>query len=265
MLTGHHEAYVTDYRGAPQEFISAVKYGYLYQGQWYLWQKKPRGAPSFGLPPTAFVHYIQNHDQIANSARGLRAHALSSPGRYRAMTALLLLGPATPMLFQGQEFAASAPFLYFADFPLNEARTVQESRAKFLSQFASIASPAMLARLPDPRDPQTFHRCKLDFSERQSHGETYAMHRDLLRLRREDPVFHDPQLGKVDGAVLGAEAFLLRFFGPEADDRLMLVNFGADLLLSPAPEPLGPAARQGVGGPLVERRALLWRRRDAGP
>jgi len=238
VLSGHHEAYLTDYRGTPQEFISAVKYGYLYQGQWYLWQNKPRGSPSFGLPPHAMVHYIQNHDQIANSARGLRAHALCSPGRYRAMTALLLLAPATPMLFQGQEFAASAPFLYFADFPLEEARWVQENRAKFLSQFASIASPAMRARLPDPKDSQTFHCCKLDFSERQRHAETYAMHRDLLRLRREDPVFGDPRPGKVDGAVLGPETFALRFFGPEADDRLMLLNFGVDLPLSPAPEPL---------------------------
>jgi maltooligosyltrehalose trehalohydrolase len=238
VLSGHNEAYYSDYRGAPQEFISAVKYGYLYQGQWCRWQKTPRGSPSFGLPPAAFVHYIQNHDQIANSARGLRCHALSSPGRYRAMTALLLLAPATPMLFQGQEFAASAPFYYFADLSPEVAARVREGRAKFLSRFPSIASPAMSARLPNPADPQTFHRCKLDFSERATHADEYALHCDLLRLRREDAVFHGQRPGAIDGAVLGPEAFVLRFFGGRGDDRLLVVNFGADFLFSPTPEPL---------------------------
>jgi maltooligosyltrehalose trehalohydrolase len=114
-LTGHHEAYYTDHLGKPQEFISAIKWGYLYQGQWYTWQKQCRGTPGFGLQPATFVTFLQNHDQVANSARGLRCHVLTSPGRYKAMTALMLLGPGTPMLFQGQEFAASSPFFYFAD------------------------------------------------------------------------------------------------------------------------------------------------------
>src|SRR5205823_2270699 len=108
-LTGHSEAYYSDYRGSPQEFISAAKYGYLYQGQRYSWQKKRRGTLSFGLPATAFVNFIENHDQVANSGRGERVHQLTSPGRHRAMTALVLLLPGTPLLFQGQEFAASAP------------------------------------------------------------------------------------------------------------------------------------------------------------
>ena len=100
-LTGRREAYYTDYWGAPQEFISAAKYGYLYQGQPYSWQEAPRGTPTFGLPPEAFVAFIENHDQVANTASGDRLRFQTSPGRYRAMTALLLLGPWTPMLFQG--------------------------------------------------------------------------------------------------------------------------------------------------------------------
>ena len=78
---------------------------YLYQGQWYKWQKKRRGTPTFGIAPESFVIFIQNHDQIANSGKGLRCHVMSGPGLYRAMTALMLLSPGTPMLFQGQEFA----------------------------------------------------------------------------------------------------------------------------------------------------------------
>ncbi|HEV7856364.1 MAG TPA: alpha-amylase family glycosyl hydrolase, partial [Herminiimonas sp.] len=93
-LKGHGEAYFTDYLGTPQEFISSAKYGYLYQGQWYRWQHKRRGTPGLDLPPDAFVHFIQNHDQIANSGTGKRIHQVTGPGLYRAMTALLLLGPA---------------------------------------------------------------------------------------------------------------------------------------------------------------------------
>ncbi len=77
VMTGHNEAYCSDYCGTPQEFISAIKYGYLYQGQWYRWQQQPRGSPTMGLRPSAFVNYLENHDQIANSARGLRCHAMS--------------------------------------------------------------------------------------------------------------------------------------------------------------------------------------------
>jgi maltooligosyltrehalose trehalohydrolase len=75
-LTGRREAYYTDYRGTPQEFVSMAKYGYLYQGQWYKWQQKRRGTPAFGLPPAAFVTFVQNHDQVANSARGVRHTAV---------------------------------------------------------------------------------------------------------------------------------------------------------------------------------------------
>ncbi len=114
-LTGRREAYYSDHRGTPQEFISAAKYGYLFQGQRYAWQKQPRGGRSDGLPPEAFVTFIENHDQVANSGPGARLHQRAAPERYRALTALLLLMPSTPMLFQGQEFGSSRPFLYFAD------------------------------------------------------------------------------------------------------------------------------------------------------
>lgn len=237
-MTGRNEAYYTDYRGSPQEFISSAKYGYLYQGQYYAWQKKRRGTLTFGLPASSFVNFIQNHDQIANSGRGLRCHALTSPGLYRAMTALFLLSPGTPMLFQGQEFAASSPFFYFADHKPELAKLVCKGRAEFLSQFRSLASPAMQACLPDPGATDTFERSKLDFSERERHSAIYALHRDLLALRKNDPAFQQHRRNRVDGAVLAPEAFVLRYFAGETDDRLLLVNFGLDLKLLPAPEPL---------------------------
>jgi maltooligosyltrehalose trehalohydrolase len=244
-LTGRSEAYYTDYCGSPQELISAAKYGYLYQGQHYRWQTQRRGSPSFGLAAWNFVNYLQNHDQVANSARGERCHVLASPGAFRAMTALLLLGPATPMLFQGQEFCASSPFLYFADHQGKLARAVRKGREEFLAQFPSIKLSATREALADPSARETFERCKLHLGERASHAPCYALHEDLLRLRREDPVFRASAAGKsargIDGAVLGPSAFVLRFFAPEREtsgDRLLLVNLGKDLELAPAPEPL---------------------------
>ncbi len=240
-LTGRNEAYYTDYLGKPQEFISAAKYGYLYQGQHYKWQKQRRGTAGLHMPPASKVIFIQNHDQVANSAYGARCHQLTDPGRLRAMTALFLLGPGTPMLFQGQEFGASSPFLYFADHEQKLAETVLAGRAKFLAQFRSLATPEMSKLFADPSDPATFERCKLDHTERETHPQLYSLHRDLLRLRREQAVFRAQRKHGVDGAVLAEEAFLLRFFaedGEDSDDRLLLVNFGIDLNLSPAPEPL---------------------------
>jgi maltooligosyltrehalose trehalohydrolase len=236
-LTGHNEAYYTDYLGTPQEFISAVKYGYLYQGQRYKWQEKRRGSAGLDMHPASLITFIQNHDQVANSAYGARCHMLAAPGKLRAITALLLLGPGTPMLFQGQEFAASSPFLYFADQKAALSDMIGQGRIEFLAQFRSLATPEMAERFSDPASLATFERCKLDHSERETHREAYELHRDLLKLRR-DPVLHAQKRRGVDGAVLAPEAFLLRFFGENGDDRLLLVNLGRDLHLDPAPEPL---------------------------
>lgn len=248
-VTGRNEAYYTDYHGTPQELVSALKWGYLYQGQRYSWQKQRRGTPAFGVSPAAFITYIQNHDQVANSGWGLRLHQLTSPGRCRAITALLLLARATPMLFQGEEFASSSPFLFFADHRPELAKAVRKGRAEFLTQFRTLATPEMQRLVPDPADRATFERCKLDLNEREAHSEAYALHCDLLRLRREDSVFQ--KQGSFDGAVLGSEAFLLRFFDAENGDRLLLVNLGLDLHLCIAPEPL-------LAPPERKRWDILW-------
>jgi maltooligosyltrehalose trehalohydrolase len=237
-LTGHREAYYTDYLGTPQEFISSLKYGYLYQGQRYKWQKQRRGTPGLDLNPAAMVTFIQNHDQIANSAYGDRCDKLASPGKLRAITALMLLGPGTPMLFQGQEFGASSPFLFFADHGAELAKQIRQGRTEFLAQFRSLAMPDMQQFFADPCDPATFERCKLDQAERQTHRASYALHRDLLKLRREEPVFSAQKRHALDGAVLSPQAFVLRFFGDRGADRLLLVNLGIDVQLDPAPEPL---------------------------
>jgi maltooligosyltrehalose trehalohydrolase len=238
-LTGRGEAYYSDTRGDPQEFVSAAKYGYLFQGQPYHWQRNSRGTPAWGLPATSFVSFLENHDQVANSAQGLRGHQMTSPGRWRAMTALMLLMPGTPMLFQGQEFSASTPFLYFADHDAELAEIVRKGRLEFLMQFPSMAEYARHKTTADPSDPATAARCVLDFGERQTHADSYALHRDLIRLRREDAAFGSPVRGRMDGAVLSAHAFALRFFSDDhLDDRLLIVNLGCDLTRQSFAEPL---------------------------
>jgi maltooligosyltrehalose trehalohydrolase len=246
-VTGRAEAYYSDMRGTPQELVSAAKYGYLFQGQHYHWQRQSRGTPGLDLAPGQFVGYLQNHDQVANSARGLRGHQVTSAARWRAITAYLLLVPGTPMLFQGQEFSASTPFLYFADHDAELAAAVRKGRAEFLGQFPSVAAYATKQPLDDPAEARTFARCKLDFAERETNAAAYALHRDLLALRRNNAAFRS-QRG-VDGAVIARSAFVLRYFADAIDDeRLLVVNLGSDFKRSSIAEPLvaPPADRDWV-------------------
>lgn len=255
--TGACEAYYSETRGTPQELVSALKWGFLYQGQFYAWQKKRRGHPALDLPAHAFIQFLQNHDQVANSARGRRLHELTTPGRLRALTGLMLLAPATPLLFQGQEFAASAPFLYFASHEEELDRMIRQGRREFLEQFPNIASPEGGKLLAPPDAEETFRLCKLDHAERERerHADVLRLHRDLLQLRREDPAFARQDKRNLHGAVLGPEAFLLRLLDPQGDDRLLVANLGATLPLLPMPEPL-------LAPPAGCRWKLLWSSED---
>lgn len=232
-LTGYSQAYYSGYKGSPQELISAVKYGCLYQGQIYYWQKQQRGKSRLHLPPSTAIIFLENHDQVANSARGERLRSMVNPSLLRAMTALTLLAPGTPMLFQGQEFGATTPFCYFADHHGKLSGLVHQGRMDFLSQFPDIASAAVV---PDLADPATFLRSKLNPAAADE--SIVALHRDLLTLRRSDPAFCSQKHGGVDGAVLSAHSFVLRFLTGGNDDRLLLVNLGPDLHLRSPAEPL---------------------------
>jgi maltooligosyltrehalose trehalohydrolase len=142
------------------------------------------------------------------------------------------------MLFQGQEFGATNPFMYFADASADLREAIQKGRFEFLSQFPSAGTPEVQAQLPQPSDPATFKRSKLDFAEREKFPALAQLHRDLLRLRRDDSRFSQQTPQAVDGAVLGHDSFVLRFFGEENDDRLIVVNLGPRCVLAPTPEPL---------------------------
>jgi maltooligosyltrehalose trehalohydrolase len=246
-LTGFHEAYLSDYRGTPQEMVALARRGFLYQGQYYEWQKKNRGTMSPHSGPS-FIAYLQNHDQVANHVKGSRLTTLADREQTRALTAFFLLASHTPMLFMGQEFEATSPFFYFTDHNPTLAPKVYEGRKHSLSEFPSYAKPEVISTVPDPSAESTFLRSKLDFSQRRSNQAGYLFHQDLLTLRRTDPVISRQDAAKIDGAVIGPHAFVVRFFDDQAHDRLLVVNYGDKYHYAPIPEPL-----------LATPRSLPWK------
>jgi maltooligosyltrehalose trehalohydrolase len=252
-MTGNNEAYLSGYRGRPQEFVSAAKYGFLYQGQYYPWQKHRRGSASLRLAPKHFVSFLESHDQVSNLAHSMRAHQLANPKMCRALKGLLMLAPQTPMLFQGEEFSATSPFPFFAGHSGELAKAVFAGRTEFLAQFPSMKESGT-ATVRDPSDPATMEACRLDWNEREDNESSLRLHRDLIAIRKSDPVI-SAQLGaatgSLDGAVLDDAAFVLRYFSSEHGDRLLVVNLGIGLTLHPAPEPL-------LAPPSGARWGMLW-------
>jgi maltooligosyltrehalose trehalohydrolase len=243
--SGRREGYYSEYRGSAQELLSAVKHGFLFQGQLYHWQKKRRGRTMRGMPRWAAASFLENHDQVANSSTGNRLWKETSPGRHRALMSLLLLGPWTPLLFQGSEWNASKPFFYFADHGGELRGLVRKGRGQFLAQFPSAASLEAQAALPDPGDTKVFESSRLPWHEigQPPHASALKLHQDLLKMRRQCPAIAAQASNGfvVDGAVLGPECLVLRFFDPNPSgkqDQLLLVNLGPTLPLVPAAEPL---------------------------
>ena len=159
------EAYYTDYLGAPQEFISAAKYGYLFQGQPYSWQKAPRGTWALGAPPEAFVAFLENHDQIANTHRrpasALRniSRPISRHDRAAAARSLDAAAFSRPGIWR-----VDRPFLYFSDIGDDNLReAIRKGRFEFLSQFPSLANAETQKQLPIPTDPNSFTPLQVGF------------------------------------------------------------------------------------------------------
>jgi maltooligosyltrehalose trehalohydrolase len=237
-LTLQHDGYFHDYRGRAQELVSAVRHGYLFQGQRSAWQKKTRGTPALRRNAAQWITYLQNHDQVANTFYGKRLHEITSAAKLRAMTALQLLAPQTPMLFMGQEFNASSPFCFFADHPPDLATEVWKGRKQFMRQFTHYALPAAQELLPDPANPLTFERSRLDPTDRLRNAHVVELYRSLLWVRKNDGAIRRQRRESIEGAVLSERALVLRWIDEENGDRLLLVNLGEQLDLHAAPEPL---------------------------
>jgi maltooligosyltrehalose trehalohydrolase len=193
LLTGEREGYYEDYDRPAEQLARALAEGFAFQGDPSRHKGgRPRGERSAHLPPPAFVGFLQNHDQVGNRAFGERLSRLVPPERLRLARALFLLTPQIPMLFMGEEWAASTPFLYFVDFAVEPEleSAVRDGRRREFAKFRAFADPAAAARIPDPTDEATFLASKLDWAEaeRPPHRDARVETCDLIRLRREHVV-----------------------------------------------------------------------------
>jgi maltooligosyltrehalose trehalohydrolase len=238
LLTGEREGYYEDFaEDGAAKLARVLEQGFLFQGEEMPHLGRPRGEPSAHLPPTAFVLFLQNHDQVGNRAMGERLSALAHPDALRAATALLLLSPQVPMLFMGEEWGASAPFLFFTGFPDAElAEAVREGRRKEFAHFATFQDPAARARIPDPNDPSTFHASKPDVSEasREPHDTVLALHKSLLAIRHAKIIPRLPGARSAGAEALGKAAVLARWTMGDGALLTIVANFGPDAVRAPA-------------------------------
>jgi malto-oligosyltrehalose trehalohydrolase len=190
LATGERDGYYLDYQDGPAgKLARCLAQGFTYQGEASRFRGgTPRGEPSADLPPTAFVNLLQNHDQVGNRALGERISELASPEALRTLSALLLLAPAPPLLFMGQELMAASPFLFFCDFGEDLAKSVTQGRRREFAHFERFSNPKARQSIPDPNDPQTFLRSKIDWEalSQTSHAGWHRLHRDLLALRQRE-------------------------------------------------------------------------------
>ena len=189
LASGEADGHYADYASDPARLLSrCLSQGFAFQGEPSPFRHgEPRGEPSGHLPPAAFVNFLQTHDQVGNRAFGERLCQLVDPAALEALTAILLLAPPIPLLFMGEEFAASQPFLFFCDFDAELARAVSEGRRHEFSRFSRFADPAALALIPDPSADASFSACVLDWSVlgQEPHRGVLDLYRRLLSLRRQ--------------------------------------------------------------------------------
>jgi maltooligosyltrehalose trehalohydrolase len=185
-LAGDTDGYFADFDGSAASIAATARQGWFFTGQDSPHRGKPRGTDPAGVPPERCVFCLQNHDQVGNRAFGERLHHQISAAAWRAASTLLLVLPETPLLFMGQEWAASAPFLYFTDHEPGLGRLVTEGRRHEFAQFNAFADPVTRAHIPDPQAGTTFERSRLDWSERhhEPHASTWRLYHRLLELRR---------------------------------------------------------------------------------
>jgi malto-oligosyltrehalose trehalohydrolase len=177
LATGESDGYYVAYADAPAKHIArCLAEGFAYQGEESPYSKEPRGEPSAHLPPSCFVDFLQNHDQIGNRAFGERIIQLTEEGKLKALSAIQLLAPSPPLLFMGEEWGCKQPFLFFCDFQGELGEAVRKGRREEFSRFASFKSS-----IPDPLAESTFKQCVLDWDQRDAGWLSH--YRALLQLR----------------------------------------------------------------------------------
>ena len=199
-LTGDHDGVFQDFAGTVAELVTTINRGWLKTGEYSNYRRKKRGTDPTGIPPQRFVCCIQNHDRVGNRAAGDRLHHAIDSATYRAITTALLLAPETPMLFMGQEWAASTRWHYFTDHAADLGDAIRAGRAREFQLYDDFRDPVKLTTIPDPQAESTFQRGILDWAERGEprHAATLNLYGSLLKFRRTDPSFEGRQIRAVE-------------------------------------------------------------------
>jgi maltooligosyltrehalose trehalohydrolase len=222
-LAGDNEGYYGDYTGSMSNLARTLNQGWHFTGQYSTYLQEHRGTDPTGIPPRRFVFCIQNHDQVGNRALGERLHHQIEPAAYRAASVLLLCAPATPLLFMGQEWAATTPFLYFTDHPEELGRLVTEGRRNEFRHFAAFSDAVARGGIPDPQDEATFRASQLDWSDlsREPHASTLRLYRRLLALRRHEAAI---RCEIFTACALGENTLLLRQDAKEGPSLIAIIQ-----------------------------------------
>jgi len=242
LLTGERDGYYADYaQDTTQLLARCLAEGYVYQGQHSAHRNgRTRGEPSGQLPPTAFISFLQNHDQVGNRAHGERIARLARPEALRAAVCAWLLTPQIPLLFMGEELGTDTPFLFFCDFHDDLARAVRDGRRNEFAGFANFASEEDRARIPDPGAQETFQRSKLQQAGDAAHREWHALYARLLSLRRQHVM---PLLAVLRGgsgrAQVHGDGAVSAVWSVDGEPRLeMRMNLSAEAVRD-VPRPVG--------------------------
>jgi maltooligosyltrehalose trehalohydrolase len=208
LATGETDGYYVAYADAPARHLArCLAEGFAYQGETSPFSGEKRGEPSSHLRPGAFVDFLQNHDQVGNRALGERLLGLSNETAMKALVAVFLLAPSPPMLFMGEEWGCTQPFLFFCDFEGELGDAVRNGRREEFSRFAAFSDPAARARIPDPTAETTFRESVLRWEAAATlQGKAWLAHyAQLLALRRAHIAPLEPGPGRY--AMLGERAF----------------------------------------------------------
>ncbi len=244
MLTDEYEGYYEDFQDAARLLARCMAEGFAYQGEVSPHSGHPRGEPSAGLPTTAFVICLQNHDQVGNRAFGERLSQIADAQALRAATALLLLSPTIPMLFMGEEWGTKTTFLFFTDHNEELARLVREGRRREFQRFAAFADPGRRETIPDPNATGTFAASVPDPTEAGQPGPAVvrALHAELLALRHRFIVPGIPGCTSEGAEVIGPKAVVGRWRLGNGALLTLAINLGD------APVPISPLAGEMLYG-----------------
>jgi maltooligosyltrehalose trehalohydrolase len=239
-LTGERDGYYADYEPPTPALGRCLTEGFAYQGEPSRYRGRRRGEPSRELPPTAFVGFLQNHDQVGNRAFGERITALAPPAAVRAATAVLCLAPALPLLFMGQEWGAAEPFLFFSDLGPDFGPAVAEGRRREFARFPQFAGPVARQGIPDPQAPEARQRSVLDWdaADRPPHRDWLQFHQALLRIRHAEivPLLAGEPVPRASWRRLGETGLEVEWHFDERALRLV-ANLGAAPVPHRGPRP----------------------------